>query len=350
MMPDVLKILVPTILTFLVGILITPTLSKYMYRWKLWKKTARENNPVEISKIYKGLHNKEEEKRTPRVGGVVIWMSVIITVLLLCLVAIIVPSEITEKLNFFSRNQTLIIVVSFFFGSILGLVDDLMQTGTIKMGPEHGFTGKVFALIVFFVASFLAFWFYVKLGMDFVHIPFVGEVTIGLWFIPFFVLAMMGVFSSGVIDGIDGLSGGVFAVVFLGFAIVGYMSNQIDIATLSSVIGAGILAFLWFNVPPARFYMGETGMLGLTISLTLIAFLTERPLLLLVIGFPLVATSLSSTIQIAAKRWWGRKVFLVAPLHHHFQALGWKSEKVVMRYWIITSICAALGIALFLIS
>jgi len=151
-------------------------------------------------------------------------------------------------------------------------------------------------------------------------------------FIPLFVIILLAVFSTSVIDGIDGLAGGVLAIIFGAYATIAFGKDMIDIAALSGVISGAILAFLWFNIPPARFYMGETGILGLMVVLTVIAFLTDTVLLLPIIAFPLVATTASVLIQITSYRFFGkRRVFKIAPLHHHFRALGWPREKVVMR-------------------
>jgi phospho-N-acetylmuramoyl-pentapeptide-transferase len=161
---------------------------------------------------------------------------------------------------------------------------------------------------------------------------------------------MLATFSSSVIDGLDGLSGGVMAVVFASYSGIAFFQNQIDIAAFSAVVAGSILAFLWFNIPPARFYMGETGMLGLTATLTVIAFLTDTVLVLPVIAFPLVITSLSVIVQFISKRFFKRKVFLVAPLHHHFEAKGWPHYKVTMRYWVVSVVFAIIGMVIAIIS
>ena len=140
-------------------------------------------------------------------------------------------------------------------------------------------------------------------------------------------------------------------VIFTAYSIIAYANNQVDISTFCAVIAGGILAFLWFNVPPARFYMGETGMLGLTVTLSVIAFLTNSVLVLPIIAIPLVATSLSVIIQVISYKYFNkRRVFKVAPLHHHFEAIGWSREKIVMRYWIISAVFAIVGVIVALIS
>ena len=206
----------------------------------------------------------------------------------------------------------------------------------------------IFIILIGFAISY---WFYYKLQFTSIHIPFGGELELGIWFIPFFIIVMLAVFSTSVVDGIDGLSGGIMATIFSAYSIIAFANNQIDISALCAVIAGGILAFLWFNIPPARFYMGETGMLGLTVTLSVIAFLTNSALLLIIIAFPLVITSLSVIIQITSYKFFGkRRVFKLTPLHHHFEAIGWSREKIVMRYWIISVVFAMSGVIIALIS
>ena len=181
--------------------------------------------------------------------------------------------------------------------------------------------------------------------------PFWIDIDLGMMYIPFFIIIMLGVFSTSVIDGIDGLSGGVMATIFTAYSVIAFVQNQIDISALCAVIAGGTLAFLWYNVPPARFYMSETGMLGLTVTLAVIAFLTDTVLLLPIIAFPLMITSLSVIIQMVSYKHFNKhRVFRVAPLHHHFEAIGWSKEKVVMRYWIISVVFAIMGVILALVS
>jgi phospho-N-acetylmuramoyl-pentapeptide-transferase len=160
---------------------------------------------------------------------------------------------------------------------------------------------------------------------------------------------VVGIFSGSIIDGIDGLAAGVMSSAFSAYMIIAFSRNQIDLAAFCAVIVGGLLAFLWFNIPPARFYLGETGMLGLTITLAVVAFLTKEVAVLPIIAFPLVVTSFSSSIQMFSKRHFGKKIFRVAPLHHHFEAIGWPSYKVTMIYWIISIICAIFGTVIALL-
>ena len=352
MIIDVLKVVVPSVLTFFIGIFITPFFTNIFYKYKMWKKSARVDAGDITNDDFSKVHNTKAELSTPRIGGVIIWVSVLLSVLVIYLLSVIFPNDLTAKLNFFSRSQTLIPLATLILASFIGLFDDLLQIfgkGTYARDPLIYRKIKIFCIVL--IGLVISFWFYDKLQATSVHIPFGGELELGIWFIPFFILVMLGVFSTSVIDGVDGLSGGVMGTIFTAYAVIAFVHNQIDISALCAVIAGGILAFLWFNVPPARFYMGETGMLGLTVTLSVIAFLTNSVLLLMVIAFPLVITSLSVIIQINVYKYFGkRRVFKVAPLHHHFEAMGWSREKIVMRYWIISVVFAISGVIVALIS
>lgn len=343
---SILKVFLPSVVSFIVGILITPLFTKYFYQYKLWKRSSRLDNDDAMSEEFKKLHahNEKSETGTPRVGGLIIWISVVIVILGIFILSKIVGGPMFDKLDFLSRGQTLLPLSALVLGGLFGLLEDMLEIFGDRFHQfRNGMKGQN-VMVVASIGLLASFWFYFKLGMRTVHIPFAGDLNIGWLFIPFFVIVVLGTFSSRVIDGIDGLAGGVMAIAFAAYGMIAYTKDLIDIAALCMVIVGGILAFLWFNIPPARFYMGETGMLGLTLTLAFVAFLTNSVVLLLVIGVLLVATSLSSTIQITSKKYFGKKVFRVAPLHHHFQALGWSREKITMRYWIIAIMAAVVGV------
>ncbi len=349
---DILKIIAPTVFAFFAGILITPFFTRYFYKYKMWKKSARTEAGDITSEHFKKIHNTEHELSTPRIGGMIIWVAVFITVAAIYALSVFYPYAWAGELSFFSRSQTYVPLAVFFLTAIIGLVDDLLQIfgqGSYARDAIHYRRVKIFFVTA--IALSLALWFYYKLDFTSVHVPFYGPVELGWLFIPFFILVVLGTWSSSVIDGLDGLAGGVMASCFTAFAVIAFLGSQFDISALAGAIAGATLAFLWFNIPPARFYMGETGMLALTVVLAVIAFLTDSVLLLPVIGLTLVATALSSALQMGSYKFFNkRRIFKVAPLHHHFQALGWPREKVVMRYWIVSVICSISGVILFVIS
>lgn len=349
MILSIIKVFGPTILAFVIGILITPFLTDWLYKNEMWKKRAGKIAPDgRETPIFNKLH-ETKEVGTPRMGGIVIWLSTVITVLIFALWAIFFPSELATKLNFFSRNQTWLPLFTLIVGSFVGLLDDWLQVKRSRESLAGGLPFTQRALVVVLLGVLGGSWFYYKLGVDYLVIPFWGELTIGWLIIPLFIAVMLGLFSSGVVDGLDGLSGGIMTIIFSAYAGIAFFQNQIDLAALCGVIAGATLAFLWFNIPPARFYMSETGILGLTTSLTVIAFLTQSVIVLPIIVLPLLATSLSVIIQLTSKKLRnGKKVFLVAPLHHHFEAIGWPAYKVVMRYWVISIVSAILGMVILL--
>lgn len=353
MMLNVVKIFLPTALTFIIGIAITPRLTSYMYTHKLWKKKARDSATDITNKDFERIHNATEETSTPRVGGVIIWLSVIICISLIWMLSQLFPSDLLTKFDFFSKSQTLIPLAALLLGAGIGLVDDVLQIrGEGTYADDNITYRRVKIITIICIGTLIGYWFYAKLGAVSLDVPFSATpLYVGALFIPVFIIVLLAVFSTSVIDGIDGLAGGVLAIIFASYAAIAFGKNQVDIAALCGVISGAILAFLWFNIQPARFYMGETGILGLMVVLTVVAFLTDTVLLLPLIAFPLVATTASVIIQIIGYRYFNKKrVFKIAPLHHHFRAIGWPREKVVMRYWVVSVVCAIIGVVIALIS
>ncbi len=309
------------------------------------------------AKIFNELH-KEKEINTPRMGGIIIWFSASFVILGIWAVSFFWPTETTIKLDFLSRSQTWVPLATLIFGSLAGLVDDYLEVKGSKQeeSKNGGLSLKKRLLIVSIIALACAIWFYVKLDVVSIGLPFgFGEFYLGPFFILLFLASAIFIYAGGVIDGLDGLAGGVFATMFAAYGGIAFYQQQIDLAAFCATVAGGLLAFLWFNIPPARFYMSETGTMGLTVTLTVVAFMTDRLgegygfLVLPVIALPLVVTVLSNIVQVASKKIRGKKVFLVAPLHHHFEAIGWPAYKITMRYWVFSTICAILGITLALI-
>ena len=236
--------------------------------------------------------------------------------------------------------------------SLIGLADDFIQIfGKGKWTTDPIILRYLKISIIVLLGVVISWWFSNKLGISNLYVPLYGFVNLGFLFMPFFILVMLAVFSSSVIDGVDGLSAGVLTSIFSAYTVIALFHHQIDLAAFCAVIVGGTLAFLWFNIPPARFYMGETGMIGLTVTLSVVAFMTNTVLLLPIIAFPLFITSASDVIQITSRKLrHGKKVFLFAPLHHHFEALGWSKAKVTMRYWIVGVIASIIGVIIALIN
>jgi phospho-N-acetylmuramoyl-pentapeptide-transferase len=349
-MTNAIKIFLPATFSFVVGLLLTPIATHYFYKYKMWRRTVRNGNGIQGD--FAKINDGKAETSTPRTGGIIIWLSVVIVIFIIGCINFFFHNQITEKLYFISRSQTILPLFALITASLIGLADDFLQIFAHgKWAHDPIILRYIKVGIILVLGIIIGWWFYAKLGVSAIYVPWFGFVELGYLFIPFFILIMLSLWSSSVIDGIDGLSGGVLASIFMAYTLIAFFNNQIDLATFCAVITGGILAFLWFNIPPARFYIGETGMIGLTVTIAVIAFLTNTVLLLPIIAFPLFVTSLSDVIQMTSRRFrHGKKVFLFAPLHHHFEALGWPKYKVTMRYWIVGIITAIIGVLLTLIS
>ncbi len=350
MLPPLVRILLPAAIAFVLGMALTPLLTHYLYKFKAWKKrSGKLALDGEAAHEFNRLH-KEHEVRAPRMGGIVVWGSVLITIFGIAALAQLFPS--LENLNFLSRNQTWLPFATLIIGAFIGFLDDLM---VIRENAE-GLRLRYRIAIVVVLSSFIGWWFWEKLAITAVNIPYGAPLEIGWLIIPLFVVVSLALYASGVIDGIDGLSGGVFASIFASYTIIAFSQNQVDLAAFTACVMGGLLAFLWFNIPPARFYMSDTGTMGLTLAIGTVAFMTDDLgggvgiSVLPLIGGLLVVTVLSDVAQVVSKKFFGRKLLRIAPLHHHFEALGWPGHKVVMRYWVLSIVLAFAGVMLALSS
>ncbi|MFH1246598.1 MAG: hypothetical protein V1489_02370, partial [Candidatus Liptonbacteria bacterium] len=260
------------------------------------------------------------------------------------------PDSALAQMNFVSRAQTWLPLFTLFAASFLGLADDILVVNNKGKYVGGGIRFTVRVGLVLLIALLGAWWFYSKLEFSTINIPFYGDIAINAWYILLFITVVLATFSSSVVDGLDGLSAGVLAPIFTAYGVIAYMEGHYELTALIAVIIGSLLTYLWFNVHPAKFYMGETGIMGLTVTLAVIAFLTNSVLLLPIIGFVLVLESASVILQLASKKFLKRKILLSAPIHHHLQALGWPESQVTMRFWIISAVSSALGLVIFFLS
>lgn len=352
-MTNALKIFLPAIISFIIGIFLTPLATHYFYKYKMWRRVSRENNiPSKETGDFSKIHDSLAEVSTPRIGGMIIWISVIFTLAVVSLIDYFFINDSSLKMYFISRSQTLLPFFTLIIASLVGLSDDFLQIfGKGKWLTDPIILRYIKISIILSLGLIIGLWFYFKLGVREVYIPWYGFIHLGYFFIPFFIFIMFSMWSTSVIDGIDGLSGGVLASIFMAYTLIAFFNHQTDIATFCAVITGGILAFLWFNIPPARFYMGETGIIGLTVTLSVISFLTDTVFLLPIIAFPLFITSVSVLLQVGTRKLChGKKFLRFAPLHHHFEAIGWPKYKVTMRYWIVSIMAAILGVVIYFVS
>jgi phospho-N-acetylmuramoyl-pentapeptide-transferase len=310
-------------ISFLLAFIWTPILANLLYKYKVWKKTKKIGAPV-MSRLH---HRKEN---TPTMGGLLVWVTVFV---------------ITMILNL-SRSQTWLPLFALVTTGVLGAIDDL-----INIKGQGGMKARYKLIWLIAIAALGAWWFYSKLDYHSIHIPAVGDFAIGLWYIPLFIFVIIATANSvNITDGLDGLAGGLLAMAYLAFGIIAFAGGQFGLAGFCATIAGALLAFLWFNIYPARFFMGDTGSMALGATLGVVAMLTNSVLVLPIIGFVFVMETLSVIIQRCYKGLHGgKKLFHSTPIHHHFEALGWPETKVTMRFWVIGAVVAVIGLVIGLI-
>lgn len=329
-------------ISFLVALAITPSVANFLYRFKAGKQIRSG------IKYFSELHQKKEG--TPTMGGIIIWGTTIGLAIIIWLLAYLFDG-LWSYLNFINRAQTYLPLAALAIAAVLGLIDDIL--GVLKIGRPNGggLTIKHKLIVYTFLAALGAYWFYYRLEWSELMIPFIGMVNIGWFYIPFFMFVIIAsAFSANETDGLDGLAGGVLLFAFAALAVVAFVLGRYDLAAFSGVIIGALLAFLWFNIYPAKFFMGDTGSMSLGITMGVIAMLTNTALFLPFFALILIAESLSVIIQVISFRFFGKRVFLITPLHHHFEALGWPETKVTMRFWIVSVVFATLGLVLFFLN
>jgi len=319
-----------TIASFILAIILTPLVSYFLYRYHFWKQIREDTATGEKSTIVAKLH--ANKRNTPTMAGLIIWISVLVVTLFFNL----------------TRSQTYLPLAVLAGVGILGMFDDWANVRGI--GKIKGIRAGTKLLWLFIIALVGALWFYYKLGFHTLHIPHYGDIELGFWYIPLFIFVIMAAANAvNITDGLDGLAAGLSTFVFGAYVMICLFKGQLNLAYFNATVAGALLAFLWFNIYPARFFMGDTGSLSLGATLGVIAMLSDTVVILPIIGFIFLVEILSSFIQIFSKKLLGRKIFIAAPIHHHFEAKGWPEAKITMRFWVIGIVMAVIGLLIALI-
>lgn len=344
---NVLKVLGTGLLSFGLAFLITPIWTNILYKYKIGIKIKKNSVDGKKLTFVNKLH--AEKEGTPTMGGLIIWVTVLILIYvsnyIFPLLATWTNTNFFARLDFLSRSQTWLPLAILVAAGVLGLFDDFMSVRGFGANKGGGMRFAMRFWWLFAIAFAGAWWFYYKLGWDKLHLSAIGDFNIGWWYIPLFIFVILfTAISSNETDGLDGLNGGVLFMAFSSFAIISFAQNRVDLAAFCAAISGALLTFLWFNIYPARFIMGDTGAISLGTTLGVVAMLNNAIIPLFIIVFIYVLESGSVCIQLTSKKLFSRKVFLAAPIHHHFEAKGWPEPKVVMRAWIISIVFAAVGV------
>jgi phospho-N-acetylmuramoyl-pentapeptide-transferase len=323
---NIVKVFSQAVLAFLVAMAITPIVTHFLYKFKAGKQVREDKE------VFSAMHAKKSG--TPTMGGIIIWLT---------------TAVLTITFNL-SREQTYLPLFALVSVAVLGAIDDILNIKGV--GKHKGLRMRQKLLWQLAIAGVGAWWFFYKLGFNSIHIPAFGDVTIGFWYIPLFIFVIVASANAvNITDGLDGLAGGTLALAYLAFGIVSYLQGNFGIAIFCATVMGALLAFLWFNIYPARFFMGDTGSMALGATLGVIAMMTDSLLILPVVGIVFVTETLSVIIQVIYRKMTkGKKLFRSAPIHHHFEALGWPETKVTMRFWVIGAVAAVCGIVVGILS
>jgi len=323
---DLIRFFWLTGLSFLIAMIWTPLLTNFLYKNKLGKRIRVDKNTPIFSKLH------QHKSGTPTMGGVLVWVTTAVLTLIFNL----------------ERRATWLPLFALVSSGIIGAVDDLLNIrGIGAHGGGLRFREKFFLYAA--VAAVGAWWFYFKLGWNSIHIPGVGDFVIGGWYIPLFIISLVwAAFASNETDGLDGLAGGIFALSYGAYAIIALTQGKVELALFCGTVMGALLAFLWFNINPARFFMGDTGSMALGITLGVVAFLTNSVVVFPIITLVFTIEGLSFLIQRFWRVAFKKKLFLSSPIHHHLEAIGWPEQKIVMRFWVIGAASAVIGLAIAL--
>lgn len=320
-----------TVTAFLIALVLAPLLTNFLYKNQIGKRLRQHGVDGKEAPIFSKLH--AGKAGTPVMGGLLFW----------------VTTAILTAFFHLDRGQTWLPLFALVCAGVIGAIDDLMNVNG-KGGNGGGLRLKHKFWIYAAVAVVGAWWFYTKLEFSTLKVPGIGVFDLGWWYIPLFIGTVIFVaFSVNQTDGLDGLAGGVSLMAFFVFAFVALVQGKIHLAAFCAAMLGSLLAFLWFNIHPARFFMGDTGSMALGMTLPILAFLTNSVFVLPLILFIPFIEGLSTVVQIVAKKVFKKKVFLVAPLHHHFEALGWPEARVTMRFWVIAAVGCVTALMLALV-
>lgn len=329
---QIIPIFLLSTMSFVVAMAITPLLSHLLYRFKVAKRLRTTGmGSTEGTPVFTGLHHGKAG--TPTMGGLLIWVTVAL---------------LTFLFNF-SRAETYLPLFTLITVGLIGAADDLFNVRGIG-GAGGGLRERHKLILQILIGLLGAYWFYFKLHFSIIHVPAVGDFDIGFGYIPLIVLVIVATTNAvNITDGLDGLAGGLLAIAFGAFGALSFANEFFALAAFCACIVGALLAFLWFNIYPARFFMGDTGSMALGATLGVVAALNDALFILPIIGIVFVAETLSVIIQLTWRKLFKRKLFRSAPIHHHFEALGWPETKVTMRFWIIGAVFAVLGLVMGII-
>lgn len=334
---NLLQILFYSGIAFVFSVALFPEFITLIKKRKFTQKIRDEDLSGKAAKIFKSLHFHKQG--TPTMGGAVIILSVLGVVALSRVLAYFGVIDY----SLLNRGETYLPIITLFCVGVLGAIDDYLNI--TEKSAQKGLSARVKFWTLFLFSMAGAFWFTFKLEYSLIHVPGIGDFQMGLAYFPLFVFVILGTANAvNFTDGLDGLAGGLLAIAYSVFAVISYFFGLPILAVFCTIIVAALAGFLWFNVPPAKIYMGDTGSLALGATLGVIAMMTNALFILIIVGFIFILETLSVILQLFWKKYFKKKLFLIAPIHHHFEAKGWSETQIVMRFWILGAIAGIGGL------
>lgn len=317
-----------SVVGFMVAMVLTPIYTFVAYRYKFWKRQRTESTTGETLKVFTKLHANKFKRNIPTMAGMVFVLAIV---------------AVTFVFNL-DRRETWLPLAALAGGAVVGLIDDIINIRGLGKGVA-GLRSQLKFLMITAIGVILGWYFFSKLGVSSVHVPFIGVWDLGWFIVPLFAFVVVATGNAvNISDGLDGLAGGLAAIAFGSFGIIALLQGNALMAGFCFTVVGALLSYLWFNIYPARFFMGDVGSFALGTSLGVVAMLTDSLFILPIIGLVFVVEAGSSLIQIFSKRVFKRKIFLSAPIHHHLEASGWPETKVTMRFWVIAAVCSFAGV------
>lgn len=316
---------------FLLAMFLTPIYTYFAYKYKFWKKQRSTSTTGEKLEVFTKLHANKFKRNIPTMAGMIF----------------IVAIAIVTMFNL-DRGQTYLPLAALIGGAIVGLLDDIINLRGDGTGVA-GLRSSIKFLMISALGIGLGWWFFDRLGVSSLHIPFLGDWSVGWLIIPIFAFAVVATGNAvNISDGLDGLAGGLLTISYGAFGVIALFQGHVILAGFCFTVVGALLSYVWFNIHPARFFMGDVGSFSLGAALGVVAMLTNTLFLLPIIGALFVVEAGSSAIQIFSKKVFKRKIFISAPVHHHLEAIGWPETKVTMRFWVIGAVSAFIGVFLAL--
>ena len=317
-----------SVIAFVVAMALTPVYTTAAYRYKFWKKQRDTSTTGEKLLVFVKLHKEKFKRNIPTMAGII---------------GVLAIAIVTFAFNL-DRAQTWLPLAALIGGGIVGLLDDIINIRGQGTGVA-GMRSSVKFMMITALGVALGWWFFKNIGVDAIHIPFFGDLELGWMIVPVFAFAVVATGNAvNISDGLDGLAGGLLTASFGAFGLIALLQGQFMLAGFCFTVVGALLAYLWFNIYPARFFMGDVGSFAFGTTLGVVAMLTNSFFLIPIIGIMFVVEAGSSALQIFSKRVFKRKIFVSAPIHHHLEAKGWPETKVTMRFWVIASVAAAIGV------